>query len=151
MVNRARFRMRIGFVRLPHVAALICFSKTPKTRTRSISRLRRSTIRLRLRHRKRSSSKINCRGLRSTNRSRPFRQSQRKANHGLHGWIRISDEELYPPLKFVNGADGSSDIEGKVARVSGEGDGKRSSFKFVIRSRTINLTKYGSSVLSPAR
>jgi hypothetical protein len=33
----------------------------------------------------------------------------------------------------VNGADGSSDIEGKVARASGEGDGKRPSFKLMVR------------------
>jgi hypothetical protein len=33
----------------------------------------------------------------------------------------------------VNGADGISDIEGKVARVSDEGDGKRPSFKLVVR------------------
>ena len=32
-------------------------------------------------------------------------------------------------MKTVNGADGISDIEGKVARVSGEGVGKRPSFK----------------------
>ena len=32
----------------------------------------------------------------------------------------------------MNGADGISDIEGKVARVSDEGDGKRPSFKFVV-------------------
>jgi hypothetical protein len=33
--------------------------------------------------------------------------------------------------KSVNGADGISDIEGKVARVSGEEVGKRPSFKSV--------------------
>jgi hypothetical protein len=32
----------------------------------------------------------------------------------------------------VNGADGISDIEGKVARVSGEGVGKRASFKICV-------------------
>ena len=39
---------------------------------------------------------------------------------------RISDGKRY--RKSVNGADGISDIEGKVARVSGEEDGKRPSF-----------------------
>jgi len=34
----------------------------------------------------------------------------------------------------VNGADRISDIEGKVARVSDEGDGKRPSFKFVVKT-----------------
>ena len=77
--NRARLCTRIGFVHLPHVAALICFLKTAKIRTRLISRLRRSTIQHPLSRRKRSSSKINCRGLRSTNRFRRFRQSQRRS------------------------------------------------------------------------
>ena len=36
--------------------------------------------------------------------------------------------------KSVNGADGISDIEGKVARVSDEGDGKRPSFKSVAKN-----------------
>ena len=35
--------------------------------------------------------------------------------------------------KSVNGADEISDIEGKVARVSDEGDGKRPSFKSVAK------------------
>ncbi len=34
----------------------------------------------------------------------------------------------------MNGADGVSDIEGKVARVSDEGDGKRPSFKSVAKN-----------------
>jgi hypothetical protein len=34
----------------------------------------------------------------------------------------------------VNGADGISDIEGKVARASDEGDGKRPSFKSVAKT-----------------
>ena len=34
----------------------------------------------------------------------------------------------------MNGADGISDIEGKVTRVSGEGVGKRPSFKFVTKT-----------------
>ena len=34
----------------------------------------------------------------------------------------------------MNGADGISDIEGKVARVSDEGDGKRPSFKSVAKN-----------------
>src|SRR6478736_5219798 len=38
--------------------------------------------------------------------------------------------------KSVNGADGISDIEGKVARVSGEGVGKRPSFKICIMAST---------------
>jgi hypothetical protein len=36
----------------------------------------------------------------------------------------------------VNGADGISDIEGKVARVSGEGVGKRASFKICVMGST---------------
>ncbi len=36
--------------------------------------------------------------------------------------------------KSVNGADGISDIEGKVARVCGEGVGKRPSFKSVAKT-----------------
>jgi len=75
--SRAKLRTRIGFVRLPHVAELICFSKMRKIRTRSISRLRRWTIRHRLRRRKRSSSKTNCRGLNSTSRFRRFRKLRR--------------------------------------------------------------------------
>ena len=73
------------------------FRGQPKIRTRSMSRLRRSTIRRRLRRRKRSSSKINCPGLSSTNQSRRFRQSRRRSlttdgrildgdvNHGVRG------------------------------------------------------------------
>jgi len=60
--NRARFRTRIGFVPLQRVAARICFSKTAKIPTQSISRSRLWTIRHHLRRRKRSSSKINCPG-----------------------------------------------------------------------------------------
>jgi len=39
----------------------------------------------------------------------------------------------------VNGADGISDIEGKVARVSDEGDGKRPSFKSVAKLMPVRL------------
>ena len=41
---------------------------------------------------------------------------------------RISDENAYAS---VNGADGISDIEGKMAKGSDEGDGKGPSFKSV--------------------
>ena len=74
-----KMRTRIGFVRLLHVAAHICFLRTVKARIRLISRLRRSTIRRRLRRKKRSSSKINCRGLSSTNQSRRSRQCRRRS------------------------------------------------------------------------
>jgi len=77
--SRARLRTRIGFARLPRVAARICFSKTAKTRIRLISQLHRWTIRRHLRRRKRFSSKTNCRGLSSTNRFRRSRQSRRRS------------------------------------------------------------------------
>ena len=78
-VSRAKSRMRIGFFRLLLVAAHICFLRTVKSRTRLISRLRRLTIRRRLRRKKRSSSKINCPGLLSTNQSHRFKQSRRRS------------------------------------------------------------------------
>ena len=47
---------------------------------------------------------------------------------------RISDGNRYASVKSVNGADGISDMEGKVARVSDEGDGKRPRFKSVVKT-----------------
>src|SRR6478672_3926296 len=96
--NRERFRMRIEFALSPPVAARICFLRIAKTRTRLISRLRRSTIRHRLRRKKRSSSKINCHGLSSTNQSRHSRQSRRRSLttdwHGfLDRWIGLSSRQ----------------------------------------------------------
>ena len=37
-------------------------------------------------------------------------------------------------MSSVNGDDGINDIEGKVARASDEGDGKRPSFKSVVKT-----------------
>src|SRR5439155_24906384 len=45
---------------------------------------------------------------------------------------RVSGEGVGQRPSF-NGAEGISDIEGKVARVSGEGVGQRPSFKLVVR------------------
>src|SRR4029453_949737 len=72
--------MRIGSALLLHVAARICFSRTRKIRTQSMSRSRRLTTRPRLRHRKRSGSKTNCRGSRSTNRCRHSRRARNLLN-----------------------------------------------------------------------
>jgi Glutathione-dependent formaldehyde-activating enzyme len=63
----------------PRKIPLICFSKTAKTRTTSMSQLHRWTIRRHLRRRKRFSSKTNCHGLSSTNRFRRSRQSRRRS------------------------------------------------------------------------
>jgi hypothetical protein len=52
----------------------------------------------------------------------------------MTGRARISDGNRFASVKSVNGADGISDMEGKVARVSDEGDGKRPSFKSVAKT-----------------
>jgi hypothetical protein len=89
---------------LPRVAAHICFLRTAETRTRLISPLRRSTIRRRFRHKKRSFWKINCRGWSSMNQSRRFRQSRRRSltTNGpgfLDRWSARSDGRWPDPPK----------------------------------------------------
>ena len=61
--SRAECHMQVAFAASQRAAARICFSKTAKIPTRSMSRLRRSIIQHRSRRKKPSSSKINCPGL----------------------------------------------------------------------------------------
>ena len=75
--SRAKLRMRIGFALLLHVAARICFSRTAKIQTQSMSRSRRLTTRPHLPHRKRSGWRINCPGLSSTSRCRHSRRAHK--------------------------------------------------------------------------
>src|SRR5439155_10794571 len=58
-------------------------------------------------------------------------------DHSRQGFSRLPPEQTRgdsADLPALNGADGIRDIEGKVARVSDEGDGKRPSFKSVAKT-----------------